>query len=43
MKIVDENNAQLFLLNGDVMDITLDAQGVELARQYMTNSFAMGK
>jgi hypothetical protein len=41
MKMVDDNNAQLFLLNGDVMDITLDAQGVELARLYMNNSFAL--
>lgn len=43
MKIVDDNNAQLFLMNGDVMDVTLDAQGVEIARQYMTNSFALNK
>ena len=43
MKVVDGNNAQLFLLNGEVMDVTLDAQGVELARQYMTNSFALNK
>ena len=41
MKMVDANNAQLFLLNGDVMDITLDAQGVEMARLYMNNSFAL--
>ena len=41
MKMVDGNNAQLFLLNGDVMDITLDAQGVEMARMYMNNSFAL--
>lgn len=43
IKVVDANNAQLFLMNGDVMDITLDAQGIELARQYMTNSFALNK
>ena len=43
MKVVDDNNAQLFLMNGDVMDVTLDAQGVEIARQYMTNSFALNK
>lgn len=41
MKMVDANNAQLFLLNGDVMDITLDAQGVEMARLYMNNIFAL--
>lgn len=43
MKVVDDNNAQLFLMNGEVMDVTLDAQGVEIARQYMTNSFALNK
>ena len=41
MKLVDGNNAQLFLMNGDVMDIALDAQGLELARMYMNNSFAL--
>jgi hypothetical protein len=43
MKVVDGNNAQLFLLNGDVMDVTLDEQGIELARQCMINSYAMNK
>ncbi len=43
IKMVDENNAQLFLLNGDVMDVTLDAQGVEFAKMYMNNNFAMSK
>lgn len=43
IKMVDENNAQLFLLNGDVMDVTLDAQGVEFAKMYMSNNFAMSK
>ena len=41
VRLVDGNNAQLFLMNGDVMDITLDAQGVEMARMYMNNSFAL--
>ena len=41
MKLVDGNNAQLFLMNGDVMGIALDAQGLELARMYMNNSFAL--
>lgn len=40
MKMVDGNNAQLFLVNGGVMDVTLDAQGVEMARLFMNNSFA---
>ena len=41
VKIVDNNNAQLFLMNGNTMDVTLDAQGVEVARQCMTNSYAL--
>ena len=43
VKLVDENNAQLFLLNGEMMDVTLDAQGIEFAKMYMSNNFAMGK
>ena len=41
VRLVDADNAQLFLMNGDVMDITLDAQGIEMARMYMNNSFAL--
>ena len=41
MRLVDGNNAQLFLLNGDVMDVTLDEQGIDMARMYMNNSFAL--
>lgn len=43
VKLVDDNNAQLFLMNGDVMDITLDDAGIDMARQYMNNSFALCK
>ena len=43
MKVVDDNNAQLFLMNGEVMDVTLDAEGINMARMYMNNSFAMAK
>ena len=43
VKLVDDNNAQLFLMNGDVMDVTLDAQGVDAARQCMGNYYAMFK
>ena len=43
VKLVDDNNAQLFLMNGDVMDITLDAQGVDAARQCVGNYYAMFK
>ena len=42
IKLVDENNAQLFLMNGEMMDITLDAEGVNMARMYM-NNYAMNK
>ncbi len=42
VKLVDENNAQLFLMNGETMDITLDAEGINMARLYM-NNFAMNK
>ena len=41
IKIVDENNAQLFLKNGEVMDITLNAEGIETARMHMYNCLAM--
>ena len=43
IKIVDDNNAQLFLLDGSVMDVTLDVEGINMARMYMNNSFAMNK
>ena len=43
IKIIDDNNAQLFLMNGEVMDVTLDAEGINMARMYMNNSFAMAK
>ena len=42
IKIVDESNAQLFLMNGEMMDVTLDAEGMNMARMYM-NNFAMNK
>ena len=43
IKFVDDNNAQLFLANGEVMDVTLDEQGVEMARAHITNTLSMGK
>ncbi len=43
IKIVDDNNAQLFLMDGNVMDIALDAEGIDMARMYMNNNFAMNK
>jgi hypothetical protein len=43
IKFVDESNAQLFLANGEVMDVTLDEQGVEMARAHITNTLSMGK
>ena len=38
IKFVDDNNAQLFLANGEVMDVTLDAEGVEMARAHIANT-----
>ena len=43
IKFVDESNAQLFLANGEVMDVTLDEQGVEMARTHISNSIEMVK
>lgn len=43
IKFVDESNAQLFLANGEIMDVTLDEQGVEMARAHITNTLSMGK
>ena len=42
IKLVDENNAQLFLMNGEMMDVTLDANGMNMVQMYM-NNFAMNK
>ena len=41
IKLVNENKAQLFLQNGEIMDITLDKEGIEMARNYMGHFFAM--
>lgn len=42
MKMIDGNNAELFLLNGETMNVTLDDAGVNMARQLVLgNSFAM--
>ena len=41
IRLVDENNAQLFLKNGEVMDITLNADGIETARLHMYDCLAM--
>ena len=38
IKFVDDNNAQLFLANGEVMDVTLDADGVEMAKAHIANT-----
>ena len=43
IKFVDDNNAQLFLANGEVMDITLDEAGVEMAKAHINNTLSMGK
>ena len=43
IKFVDESNAQLFLANGEIMDITLDEAGVEMAKAHLNNTLSMGK
>ena len=40
IKFVDDNTAQLFLANGEVMDITLDAEGVEMAKAHIANTLS---
>lgn len=43
IKFVDDNNAQLFMANGEVVDVTLDEQGIEMAREHVAKSISMGK
>lgn len=43
IRLVDENNAQLFLKNGEVMDITLNADGIDAARLHMYDCLAMNE
>lgn len=43
VKMLDCNKAQLYLAGGDVMDVTLDAEGLDIARRCVDNCFAMGK
>lgn len=44
IKFIDENNAQLFTLNGNTMNVSLDATGVDAARaMLMQCNYAMNK
>ena len=43
IRLVDENNAQLFLKNGEVMDITLNADGIDAALLHMYDCLAMNE
>lgn len=38
---IDGNNAQLYLLNGETMDVTLDEAGVNMARELVMSSYAL--
>ena len=38
---IDGNNAQLYLLNGETMDVTLDEAGVGMARLLLMSNYAM--
>ena len=37
---IDGNNAQLYLLNGQTMNVTLDEAGVNIARQIVMGDYA---
>lgn len=41
VKLIDEDNAQLFLTNGELIDVTLNAEGLDMARMYMNENYAM--
>ena len=44
IKMIDDSNAELFLLNGETLPVTLDEAGVDMARQLiMGNCYAMSK
>lgn len=44
LKMIDDSNAELFLLNGETLSVTLDEAGVDMARQLiMGNCYAMSK
>lgn len=44
IKMIDNSNAELFLLNGETLPVTLDEAGVDMARQLiMGNCYAMSK
>lgn len=41
LKFVDDNNAEIYTLNGNTMNVTLDAAGVDAARQAV--NFALSR
>ena len=43
MKFIDENNAQMFTLNGSTVNVSLDAEGMNVARMMLMGEYAMGK
>lgn len=43
VKIIDDSNAQLFTLNGNTVDVTLDENGLDAARMLMQCEFALSK
>lgn len=43
IKFVDDNNAQLFMANGEVLDVVLDEEGLETARTHIASSISMTK
>lgn len=43
MKFIDDNNAEMFTLNGNSINVTLDEVGVNAARMLMLGEYAMSK
>lgn len=43
MKFVDDNNAQMFTLNGNSVNVTLDEAGANVARMFMFGNYALNK
>ena len=41
MKMVDDNNAVLYLLNGETIDVTLDRNGLDMARTIIMTDYAL--
>lgn len=41
MRMTDDKNAVLYLLNGETMNVTLDKEGVDMARRLILTNYAL--